>query len=126
MPHEGHLRYVPESAGVANRGVVLIACGALLLLAGAIVVFTAIYEHAVPIETMPAPQAFPQPRVDTRDVEKLKQLHAAQTKQLETWRWANDQHTQVQIPIEQAMQLLTQKGAAAYDPLVPPQQEKQP
>jgi hypothetical protein len=126
MPHEGHLRYVPEPAAVATRGVAWAAGGALLLLAGAIVVFTAIYQHAVPVRTMPAPQAFPQPRVDTADAETLRQLHTAQAKQLETWRWADDRHTLVQIPIERAMQLLAQKGAAAYDPLLPPQQEKQP
>ncbi len=126
MPHDGHLRYTPEPASVATRGVAWSAGGALLLLGGAIAVFSAIYQHAVPVKTMPAPQAFPQPRVDTHDVEKLRQVRAAQTRQLETWRWANDQHTLLQIPIERAMQLLAQQGAAAYDPLLPPPQEKQP
>jgi hypothetical protein len=124
MPHDGHLRYVPESAAVTTRGVAWAAGGALLLLAGAIAGFHAIYQHAVPVETVPAPQAFPQPRVDTQDVEKLQQLRAAQSTRLEAWRWANDQHTLVQIPIERAMQLLVQKGAAAYDPPLP--QGKQP
>jgi hypothetical protein len=124
MPHDAHLRYEPESPAIATRGVAWAAGGALLLLAGSIVVFTAIYQHAVPVRTMPAPQAFPQPRVDTEDAAKLQQLRAAQSKQLETWHWANDRHTLVQIPIERAMQLLVQKGAAAYDPL--PTQGTQP
>lgn len=126
MPHDGHLRYAPEPAGVSTRGVAWAAGGSLLLLAGAIAGFSAIYHHAVPVETVPAPQVFPQPRVDTNDVEKLHDLHAAQTKQLETWRWTDDQHTVLQIPIERAMQLLAQKGASAYDPLLPTRQEKQP
>jgi hypothetical protein len=123
VPHDTHVHYVPEPAGVETRAVVWSAAAALLLLGGAIAGFYAIYQHAVPIKTLPPPQAFPQPRVDTDDAERLRRLRAAQNKELETWRWADEQHTLVQVPIERAMQLLIQKGAAAYDPF--PAQEKQ-
>jgi hypothetical protein len=124
MSHDGHIHYVPESPAVDTRGVLWCACGALLLLSVAIAGLDAIYRHVVPVKTVPAPQAFPQPRVDARDAEELRRLRAAQSKDLETWRWANDQHTLVQIPIERAMQLLAQKGAAGYDPLLPPQETR--
>jgi hypothetical protein len=120
MPHNEHIRYVPEPAAIGTRGVVWSGLGALLLVAGAIAGLYATYTHAVPVKAPPAPRSFPQPRVDTQDTEKLQSLGAEQSKELETWRWANDQHTLAQIPIERAMQLLAQKGASAYDPLPPP------
>jgi hypothetical protein len=127
MSTEEHVHYVPESAAVDSKAVLLCALGALILLAGTIAGFHEVYRHGVPVKDVPAPQAFPQPRVVTSqvEVEERRRLVAAQHERLESWRWANDQHTLVQIPIERAMQLLVQKGAAAYDPLLPPP-EKQP
>ena len=121
MPAEEHIRYIPESPAINLRGVALSALGALVLLGGAIGGFHAIYQGAVPIKTVPLPQKFSQPRVDTQDVTERHRLLAAQRQQLETWRWANDSHTLVQIPIERAMQLLVQKNADAYAPLLAPQ-----
>jgi hypothetical protein len=127
MSAEEHIHYVPESAAVASKAVLLCALGALILLAGTIAGFHEVYQRGVPVKDVPAPQAFPQPRVATSqaEAEERRRLIAAQQQRLETWRWANDQHTLMQIPVERAMQLLVQKGAAAYDPLLPPP-EKQP
>jgi hypothetical protein len=121
MPAEEHIQYVPESSAVALRGVAWSAAGALVLLAAVIGSLYAIYQVAVPIKTVPAPQEFSQPRVDTQEVEERHRIMAAQTKKLETWRWVNDQHTLIQIPIERAMQLLVEKGGDGYAPLLPPQ-----
>jgi hypothetical protein len=127
MSAEEHIHYVPESPAVDGKAVLLCALGGLILLAGAIAGFHEVYQRGVPVKDVPAPQAFPQPRVVTShaEVDERRRLTAAQQERLETWRWANDQHTLAQIPIERAMQLLAQKGAAAYDPLLPPP-EKQP
>ena len=127
MPAEEHIHYAPESPAIDNKAVLLCALGALILLAGAISGFHEVYRRSVPVKDVPAPQAFPQPRVVTSqaEAEERRRLVAAQHERLETWRWANDQHAVVQIPIERAMQLLVQKGTAAYDPLFPPP-EKQP
>jgi hypothetical protein len=118
---ESHVQQTPESPAVSTRGVAWSAFGALVLLAGTIGVLQAIYRSSVPVKAPPPPQKFSQPRVDTEEVEELHRTRAAQSNQLETWRWANDQHTLVQIPIERAMQLLTQKGGDAYAPLLPQQ-----
>jgi hypothetical protein len=127
MSAEEHIHYVPESPAIDNRAVLLCALGALILLAGTVIGFHEVYRRGVPIKDVPTPQTFPQPRVVTShaEVEERRRLTAAQQERLETWRWGNDEHTLVQIPIERAMQLLVQKGTAAYDPLLPPP-EKQP
>ena len=86
-------------------------------------VFYEIYQAAVPIKTVPAPRTFAEPRVTTHaaDVAELHRLDEEQSHRLNTWGWANDQHTLIQIPIERAMQLLAQKGGEAWAPLLPPQ-----
>lgn len=123
MSAEEHIQYIPELSAVELRVVLWSAFAALILLGGAIGGLYAIYEHAVPVKTIPLPQQFPQPRVVTHaaDVAELHRLAAEQRQQLKTWRWANDQHTLVQIPIDRAMQLLVQKGNNAWAPLLPPQ-----
>ena len=123
MPAEEHLQYVPEPPAVALRFVSWGAIAALLLLAIGIGVFYEIYQAAVPIKTVPAPRTFAEPRVTTHaaDVAELHRLNEEQSHRLNTWGWANDQHTLIQIPIERAMQLLAQKGGEAWAPLLPPQ-----
>jgi hypothetical protein len=123
MPVDEHIQYAPEPAEVDIRVVVWAAISALVLLFGAIGGLYAVYDHDVPIKTVPAPKAFPQPRVVTHeaDVAELHRLAAAQSQRLETWGWADKQHTLIQIPIDRAMTLLAQKGADAYAPLVPAQ-----
>jgi hypothetical protein len=120
---EEHIHYAPESASVELRVVVWAAIASLLLLGSSIGGFYEIYRREVPVKTVPAPQDFPQPRVVTHaaEVEQLHRLATEQSERLKTWRWANDQHTQVQIPIDRAMQILVQKGADAWAPLLPPQ-----
>jgi len=123
MPVEEHIELPPESPAVEVRYVVSGAIGALVLLFGTIAVLHAIYQHEVPIETVPLPESFRQPQVVTRqaDMKQRRKLAAEQNQRLQTWRWADDHHTLVQIPIDRAMQLLVQKGANAYAPLLPPQ-----
>lgn len=121
--HDEHIHYVPESPAVSLRVVVWSAFGSLVLVGSAIVGFYAVYQDTVPTKAPPPPQTFPQPRVqtDAADAAERRRLEAEQTKRLNAWSWANDQHTLVQVPIDRAMQLLAQKGADAYAPLLPPQ-----
>jgi hypothetical protein len=119
MSTDEHIRYVPESAAINNRLVLAAGAAALLLVAGTIAGFYLIYNAAVPEKSVPAPQQFSAPRVVThdQDVAQLRRLRDEQSERLQTWRWANDQHSLVQIPIDRAMELLVQKGADAYAPL---------
>ena len=123
MPAEEHLRYVPESSAVDLRGVTWPALAVLILLGGAIGGLYALYDFGVPVKTVPQPQTFPAPRVSTHESElaELRRLATEQKERLNAWRWADDQHTRVQVPIERAMKLLVNKGGDAWSPLLPPQ-----
>lgn len=80
-----------------------------------------IYQHSVPIKDLPSPQTFAEPRVTTSqaEVSERDRLASEQRRRLDTWRWANAEHTLVQIPIDRAMQLLAQRGNDAWAPLLP-------
>ncbi|HEX3938584.1 MAG TPA: hypothetical protein VHX43_13850 [Xanthobacteraceae bacterium] len=123
MPADEHIQYVPESSGVDTRIVLWCGVAVLALLSGAIGGLYAIYDYSVPIKSVPPLQTFPQPRVVTSEADQaeLHRLRAGQSKRLETWGWADDRHTLIQIPIARAMMLLAQKGKDAYAPLVPAQ-----
>lgn len=119
MPDKKHLiEYVPEPPSVGMTFVGWSAIGALLLLAVSIGGLLGIYHAIVPPIPAPSAQTFPQPQVDTGEREEMHRLRDAQNKELETWRWSDNAHSLVQIPIGRAMQLLAKKGAHAYDPLV--------
>ena len=123
MPADEHIQYVPEPPGVDTPIVLWCGLAALLLLGGAIGGLYAVYDYNVPIKSVPAPARFPQPRVVTSEADQaeLHRLWQEQSQRLQTWRWADDRHTLVEIPIDRAMKLLVQKGKDAYAPLVPAQ-----
>jgi hypothetical protein len=112
-----HARGLPEPSHVDARSLGWLAAGALLFLGATVAVLHITYSYEVPIETVPAPRDFPQPRVQTDETAELKQLLAKQHEALTGYHWANSAHTLVQIPIERAMDLIAQKGAQAYDPV---------
>ena len=120
-PRDHHIQYVPEPPTVKVRFVGWTALAALLLVLVAIFGGYGVYRAAVSPNPPPAPQAFPEPRVNTTEKEELRRIQDAQNAKLKAWGWADDQHTLVQIPIERAMQLLAAKGANALDPLLPAQ-----
>ena len=115
---EHHIEYVPEPPSVGMAFVGWSAVGSLLLLVVAIGALFGLFHVVVPSRAPTPPQAFPQPRVDTSESEELRRITDAQKKKLETWQWADSEHSTVQVPIERAMQLLAQKGAEAYQPLL--------
>ena len=123
MPAEEHLRYTPESSAIDLRAVTWPALAVLMLLALAIGGLYAAYEFSLPIKAPAPPQTFPNPQVTTseNDITERRRLTAEQNQRLNTWRWANDQHTLVQVPIDRAMQLLVAKGGNAWSPLLSPQ-----
>jgi hypothetical protein len=123
MPAEEHLRYVPESSALDLRSVTWPALAVLVLLALAIGGLYLVFDFGVPVKTAPGLQTFPAPRISTHESElaESRRLAAEQNHRLNTWRWADDQHTLVQVPIDRAMKLLVQKGGNAWSPLVAPQ-----
>jgi hypothetical protein len=121
MSREHHIEYVPETPAVRTSVVGWSAFGTLLLLAVAIGGLYGAYRLSVPPGSPPKPEVFPQPRVDTTESQELRRILEQQNRRLETWRWADGQHSLVQVPIERAMQLLAKQGASAYEPLSQPQ-----
>jgi hypothetical protein len=123
MPAEEHLRYAPQSSAVDLRAVTWPALAVVMLLAFTIGGLYAAYEFSLPVKTPAPPQTFPSPRITTHENEitERHRLAAEQSQRLNAWRWANDQHTLVQVPIDRAMQLLVAKGREAWSPLLPPQ-----
>jgi hypothetical protein len=113
---EPHAAAAPEASAVNTRNVLWAACGAVVLLFGAIAVLNVIYRDAVPIRTMPAPQTFPEPRLNVDEHAQLQQLLAVQRRRLNEYRWADAEHQFVQIPIERAMHMIAQQGD--YGPLL--------
>ncbi|KWV57064.1 hypothetical protein AS156_03635 [Bradyrhizobium macuxiense] len=95
------------------------ALGALLLLVVSIGGLYGVYHAVAPPRALPQPQEFPQPRIDTTESKEFQRIAAAQRKKLESWQWADQKHSLVQVPIERAMQLLAKKGGNAYQPLLP-------
>lgn len=118
MSAEAHDRQPPETSAVNARRVLWAAGGALLLLLGAIAGLDAIYINDVPVRRMPAPEAFPEPRLRVDEHAQLQQILAAQRQRLDQYRWADDSHTYAQIPIDRAMQIIAREGAQAYAPLI--------
>jgi hypothetical protein len=114
-----HGQGLPEPSGVETSRVVLAVVAAFALLAIGVGGLGAWYWHEVPVKTVPPPATFPQPRVQADEPAELRQILAAQRKRLAAYRWANTQHTLVQIPIGRAMAIIAAKGAHAYDPIAP-------
>lgn len=120
MAHDVDADVHLESPGVSLWPVLLGAFAAIALVLAAIWVFNAVYDWQVPNRTLPAPEQFPSPRVQTREAEQRQDLLAAQRRQLTGYEWADQNKTLVRIPIERAMDIIAQRGAEAYAPLLPP------
>jgi hypothetical protein len=120
MVHDADAAPRLEPPGVSLLPVLLAAIAALTLVLGAIWGLSAVYDWRVPNRTLPAPEQFPSPRVQTHQTEQQQELLAAQRRQLAGYAWADESRTLVRIPIERAMDIIAQRGAAAYAPLLSP------
>ena len=114
-PRREHL----ESPEVVTRPVVLAALGTLAAVVAAIWLLAGIYAWQVPGRNLPAPQTFPEPRVQAHEVEERQRIEAEQRRRLSEYRWADENKTLVQIPIERAMKIIAAKGEQAYAPVAP-------
>jgi hypothetical protein len=121
MAIESHGAEKLESPEVPTRTVLLAAFGVLLLVFGTVGVLGAIYYREVQVQQLPAPEKFPQPRVETKEKEERLRIAAEQARRLADYRWVDRKEGVVQIPIERAMQLLASEGMRAYAPLAPAQ-----
>ncbi len=120
MAHDADADVQLEPAGVSLRPVLWGAFASVAFMLGAIWGLSAVYEWWVPDRSLPSPEQFPSPRVQTHQAEQRQDLLAAQRRQLTGYAWADQGKTLVRIPIERAMDIIAQRGAQAYAPLLPP------
>lgn len=112
-----------ETTDANIRAIVWVGVGLLATVALALVVVTAMQADFVrrPISLgalpglapQPTVQLPPEPRLESVPGQTLQELRAAQQQQLETYRWVDRQGGTAQIPIEQAIDLLSQRGLPA-------------
>jgi hypothetical protein len=117
MASEAHLHRKLEPPDIPVRAVLVAACATLLLVIGAVIGLDAVYRAYVPNPAPPPPQTFPEPRVHPYESEELRRLLAEQRARLGRYAWVDRDKGVVEIPIEQAMRLIAEKGAHAYDPI---------
>jgi hypothetical protein len=120
MAHDAEADVHLEPAGVSFWPVLYGAVASVVLMLAAIWGLSAVYDWQVPGRALPAPEQFPSPRVQTHQAEQRQDLLAAQRRRLTGYEWADQNKTLVRIPIERAMDVIAQRGAAAYAPLLPP------
>lgn len=106
------------SPGVANRPVIAVAAGLMVMMLCGVLLMLGFYIWKVPDRTLPAPRQLPNPQVRTDERLLRQQLEAAQAERLAGYHWENPQKTLIGIPIERAMQILAARGSAAYDPIL--------
>jgi hypothetical protein len=120
VTHDGEADAPLEPAGVSLWPVLFGAFASVVLMLAAIWGLNAVYDWQVPNRSLPGPEQFPSPRVQTHQAEELKDLLAAQRRQLAGYEWADQNKTLIRVPIERAMEIIAQRGAEAYAPLLPP------
>jgi hypothetical protein len=114
---EQHIQDRLAPPTIAARHILLLAGGTLLFLAATFAGLSLIFFSIVPSQRMPPPRTFPAPGLPAHPASELNELLAAQRKALDSYRWANAEHTLVAIPIEQAMKLVAERGAQGYAPV---------
>ena len=110
-----------ESPQVRTGYVLLCVLGGLAILGGTIAMVGTVYYWQVRVQSFPAPQQFPQPRVQTGQRAQLRELQKRQSSRLHVYRWVDQKNGLIEVPIDRAMQILATEGMQAYAPLAPAQ-----
>ncbi len=104
-----------QSPGVAAGRVFILGVAVLGLLGGSLAILIAFYGLQAPERTFTAPRNFPAPRVLVDEKMELEESLAAQGRRLRAE--ASDIEPRPLIPIEKAMEIISERGAAAYAPV---------
>jgi hypothetical protein len=110
-----------ESTRIDARRILAVAAGVLAFLGASLGMLALIYITLGPHNGPPAPRSFPQPQLQAHPSADLRHYLAQQRAHLTGYRWTNDAHTLVAIPIERAMGLVVARGVDAYAPISPQQ-----
>lgn len=108
--------YAPP--GEHARAIIVIAICTLLLLGLSIGALWGVFRWQVPPQRQIVPAAFPGPSVLRDQAVERDRLLARHRIELDSYAWVDRSQQIVAVPIDRAMDLLSARGAAAYDPLI--------
>lgn len=106
-----------EPPGVATWAVVFIALGILMFVGLTLAGLEAYYAVEVSRPVDIPPTAFPEPRLQTDDAADRVKLERDQRQILNGYAWVDRDQGIIRIPIGEAMNHITARGADAYAPL---------
>jgi hypothetical protein len=115
-----------EPSGEHPRAIILIAAGALGLLGASLGVLWGVFSWQVPSEQPVVPGIFPAPQILRDEAFERDQLDARQRIKLDSYAWIDRDKKVIAIPIQRALDILAKRGAAGYEPLIPPESPGQP
>ncbi|MGX4772406.1 hypothetical protein ACWAUC_21745 [Bradyrhizobium guangdongense] len=111
----------PQPADIDNRAVLAVVGGFLLFVAAAIAGLLLFMHSQAPDSFSPlVKRQFPSPELQTSPEVDLARLTTAQQARLSGYAWIDRDHDIARIPIVEAMRLVAQRGAHAYDPILAP------
>ena len=114
-------RALPQPVDIDNRAVLAIVGGFLLFVAAAITgLLLFLHSQAPSVFSPRVERQFPSPQLQTSPEVDLARLAAAQQARPSGYAWSDRGHDIARIPIEDAMRLVAQRGAHAYDPIPAP------
>jgi hypothetical protein len=116
MSDEAHREHL-EPGGVRTWSVTAFAAGIILLLIASIIGLHAWFAGTTPADRTPSVRPFPEPQLGADPAADLNAVLATQRAALNTYRWADKDHTLIAIPIARAMQLIAARGDKAYAPI---------
>jgi hypothetical protein len=114
-------RTLPQPPGVAT-GVVMIAVAAFLgfIAVTMAVLFFYLKAGAPNALRQGTEHAFPEPTLQKKPQDDLKQFEFEQRRALSGYGWVDRSKAIARIPIDEAMRIIASRGEHAYDPLEPP------
>ena len=113
-------------AAVDARQVTLLAVAVLLFLGAAMGILAWVFFTIVPGNRILEPARFPQPRLQAHPSTDLQHFLDKQRSELTRYRWANADHSLVAIPIDRAMEIISQRGSKGYEPIELPRPASPP
>jgi hypothetical protein len=107
---------VQEPSGVFLRPILGAVIGFIAFVLGGMVLLLQLYKPFAPVGTRP-PRPFPAPALQASPEIDYGRYLAAQRAELDRTGWVDRAHGVRAIPIEQAMELIGERGPAGYDPI---------
>jgi hypothetical protein len=108
--------------GKVGIGLVLTTIASILIVLGVFRFLQVQYNAQPPVQSFDirdARQLPPEPRLLSNEPENLQEMRTAEDAILNGYSWTDQQHTQVKIPIAQAIDKLLQKGLPSRQSAAP-------